>query len=116
MRIADHSGDAWKGRQLLGRALRVAAGNDDFCGGILTMYAPYCGASVPVGCLSNGASVQDDKIGRSRAGSGCEALGGEAALQFGAIRLGRPAAEVVHKVTGHGSIINSSSLQPFFPL
>ena len=63
MRIADDPIDAGKLRQLFGRALSIAAGDQDARRGIFTMDAPQRLAHVVVGGCGNGTGVEDHQIG-----------------------------------------------------
>ncbi len=65
VRIADHESHAGESRDFLGRALGVAAGDDDARLGLRAMDAADGLAKLVVGGGGDGAGVQDDEVGIS---------------------------------------------------
>ena len=84
--------------QFFGRALRVAAGDDNFGLGIQAMRAADEGAGRAVGLGGHAAGVHDDHVGCERL-----ALGKRAQLRSDRLAIGArgPAAEVFDVKTGH---------------
>jgi len=63
MAVADDGGDAGHGCQFLGRALRIAARDDDAGGRIAAMGAADEGAGRAIGLGGDAAGIDDDDIG-----------------------------------------------------
>jgi hypothetical protein len=56
--VADYGSDAGECGDFVGSALGIASGDDDFCQRILASDAPNGGASVLIGAISDGTSIQ----------------------------------------------------------
>jgi hypothetical protein len=94
VRVADDITDAGEGGKFFRGALRVAAGNDNACGGVLLVKFAYGVAGLGVGGLRDGASVDDDDIGSlTRSGKGAAAAH-ELTFDGSTVSLGGTAAEL----------------------
>jgi hypothetical protein len=102
--VADHGGDAGQGGDFFGGALGIASGDDDSCQGILALHAADGGASVLIGGIGDGASVEYDEIGL-RGGDWRQTAGFELMFDGGAIGLSGSASEIFDVVGGHGFMV-----------
>lgn len=60
--VANHCGNAFKFGNFFGRALCIAAGDDDPCRGIQTVHASNIGAGLAVGLGGHAAGVYDHHV------------------------------------------------------
>ncbi len=100
MRIADDPFDTGKRREFFGRALGVAAGDDDSHGGILAVNRADGAPRLRVRSRSDGARVHDDNVG-VRFGGTIEAARAQLALDRGGIGLRRTTSELLDEKSGH---------------
>ncbi len=100
--IAHHPFDAGQRGQLIGRALGIAAGDENARLRIFAMDAAHGLAHVFVGERSDGAGVQNDEVGGAAIGSGFEAAGDELGFEGRAIGLVGATTEVLDEEAGHG--------------
>jgi len=101
MRVADDLGYAGKRGDFLGRALRVAAGDDDLTIGVFAMHTADGGARILIGGGGYGAGIEDDDFRRGRRQSTLHPELAELALDGRAIGLSRPASEVLYVKGSH---------------
>ena len=104
VRVANHGADPGQSRDLLGRALRVASRNDDFCERILPPHPTNRGPSIRIPRIRHRAGVQNNKIGLSRSGAS-QAAGFELALEGRAVSLIGTATEILDVVGWHSTIV-----------
>ena len=100
--IANDEGDARKGGDFFGGALGVAAGDENFCGGILRVDFADGVASLCVCGGGDGAGVDDDEFGVLRRRCSGAAAVEELALDGGAVGLCGAAAELFDVERRHG--------------
>src|ERR1700739_4905977 len=101
MGIAYDKGDAGEGGNFFGRALGVAAGNEDARSRIGGVYLRVAAAARCVSGSRNGAGVENHDVGHRGIGSGRAALFEELALNDRAISLGGSAAELLDEEGAH---------------
>ena len=65
MGIAHYPRDTGQGGKFMGRALGIAACNQNFCIRIFAMHAPDGGAGVLIGSRGDRAGIEDDDVGIS---------------------------------------------------
>lgn len=99
--IAHDEGNSRESGELFGRALGVAAGDDDARGRIGGVKFADGVARLGIGGSGDGASVQDDDIGRVSLGSDLAALFAQLAFDGGAIGLRGAAAKLFDVESGH---------------
>lgn len=63
MTISDHCADAVQAGELVRRALGIAAGDDDFCLGVVAVNAANKRTRAAVGISGDAASIDDDNAG-----------------------------------------------------
>jgi hypothetical protein len=98
--VADHRCDTGHVGYLIGRALRIAASDDDFRGRILPVDATDESACRPIGFGRHAAGIDDDEIGGVESGFG-KAAGAEMAANGFAVGASRPATEILDVKAGH---------------
>lgn len=102
--ISDDEGDAGEGGDFFGSALSVAAGDENFCGGILRMNFADGVASLGVGRGSDSAGVDDDKFGVNRRNRRGTSAAEKLALDGSTVGLRGTAAELFDVERRHGEI------------
>jgi len=93
--IAYDPGDAGERGEFLGRALGVAAGDDDLSLRILGVYFADGVAGLGVGGGGDCTGVDNDDFGRGTVAGGRIAAVAELTLESGAVGLGGAAAELL---------------------
>ena len=96
MGISHDQRDAFHAGQLLGRALRVAACDQNACLGMVAMDPAHGLAHFVVGGRGNGAGVEHDQAGAGGGRAGRKPFGGETGFDSGSISLGGAAAEIFY--------------------
>jgi hypothetical protein len=104
VRIADDPRNARQRRDFFGRALRIAAGDQNARIRIFTMRAPDGASRVPIGGGSDCACVQDHQIGGGAFAGGGVSAGRELRFERGAIGLRGPASEILNEKGGQISV------------
>jgi len=99
--VANDVGDAGEGGEFFRGALRVAASDDDFGGGILGVDFADSVASLGVGGGSDGTGVKDYDFGGGRVSRRGKSEIAELAFEGGAVGLGGAATELVDVEGGH---------------
>lgn len=102
MGIANDEGDTRKGGDFFGGALCIAAGDENFGGGILRVDFADGIAGLCVCCGGDGAGVNDHKFGVLRRRCSGAAAVEELALDGGAVGLCGAAAELFDVERRHG--------------
>ncbi len=101
--IADDPFDAVHFREFFGRALGVAAGDEDAGGGILATNAADGGSRVVIRSRGDRAGVQDDDVG-GFAGLGVrESAVGKLRFERGSVGLGGATSEILNEETRGGT-------------
>ena len=99
--IADNPGDAGEGGQLFGRALGVAAGDDEADAGVGGVKLSNGVAGLGVGRGCDGTGVDDDDVSGGGSGCGGAAAVEQLALEGRAIGLGGTATELFDEEGRH---------------
>ena len=92
-------------RDLIGRALGIAAGHNDFAVGVLPPDAANGRAGVLFGGGSDCAGVQDHDVGVGRGLGSVQALRPKLLLYSSAVGLSGPTAEIFYVKAGHAPIL-----------
>src|SRR5262249_53115401 len=108
MRVPDYAAHSGQGTHFFGCSLRVTSGHQNPGVRLLSVDAPNCRTCILVGCRRDCAGIEYDHVRIFGGGGRREAMSGQIASNCGAICLSGATAEVVHKKTRHGSIINIS--------
>ena len=101
MGVADDVSDAGEGGEFFRCALRVAAGDDNFGGGILVVDFADGVASLSVGGSGDGTGVEDYDFGGGGVSRRGKAEIAELAFEGGAVGMGGAATELVDVEGGH---------------
>ena len=101
MRIAYHPCDTFDRGQFVGRALRVAAGDDDARGGIRAVDFTHGFSRLRVGRSGDGAGVQHDDVGGIPVGGEPQAAGEQIAAKRGGIGFRGATTEIFDRERGH---------------
>ena len=99
--ISHHPFDAGHGGQFIGRALGIAASDQNARVGVLAMYPAHGLAHVFVGGLGDRTGIQDHQVRVAALGCSIQPLGRKQGFERGAIGLGGPAAEVLDEELTH---------------
>lgn len=101
MGVAYDVSDAGESGEFFGRTLGVAAGDDDFCSGILSVEFADGVAGLGVGGGRDGTSIEHDDFGGMGVWAGRVAEVNELAFEGGAVGLRGPAPELLNVEGGH---------------
>ena len=101
MRVADYPIDAVHCRQLFRSALGVTAGHQNARFGIFAAHAANRLPHVVIRGGRHRAGVEHHQIGGRALARRLHSFGGQHGFERGAVRLGRPAAEVLYEECPH---------------
>src|ERR1700735_66888 len=101
MRISDHPDHTWERGNFVRSALRVTTSDDDARVGVSTMNFSHGVARLRVCCSCDGASVEDDEIGRTVIIDGGEPACEQAVAKRGGISLRCAASKIFNAKRSH---------------
>jgi len=111
--VSHHPGYTFQRGNFLGRSLRIAPGDQNFCQRIFAAHAPDGRTRILIGGSGDRTGVQDHQVRLGGGVTSVQSFSYKLLLDGCAIGLGGAAAKVLHKKTGHSDIITTgvSALQ-----